>query len=170
MGYVNQHYATIAGYGESATAILPGQARVSAYYNLDNGSGRIRGVYMQSNPAVEPIFRAWLAALSDSTAQTLTLQNTSGTDHLSFDAAGIPGFQFIQDPLAYGPQTWHTSMDTYDHLDGDDLAQAARVMATFAHHTAMRDALLPRKAAPGGAATVGGGMTDEHGHDHGHEH
>ncbi len=170
IGYVNQHYATIPAYGEPATAILPEQSRVSAYYNLDNGSGRIRGVYMQSNPAVEPIFRAWLAALGDSTAQTLTLQNTSGTDHLSFDAAGIPGFQFIQDPLAYGAQTWHTSMDTYDHLDGDDLAQAARVMATFAHHTAMRDAMLPRKSTPGGPASVGGGMTDEHGHDHGHEH
>lgn len=148
IGYVNQHYATIAGYGQPPSAILPEQARVSAYYNLDNGSGRIRGVYLQSNASVAPIFRAWLDAFADSTAQTLTLQNTSGTDHLSFDAAGIPGFQFIQDPLAYGTQTWHTTMDTYDHLDPDDLAQAAAVMATFAHHTAQRDALLPRKAPP----------------------
>jgi len=157
IGYVNRHYATLPGFGQPPTAILPDQSRVSAYYNLDNGSGRIRGVYLQGNTGVAPIFRAWLDAFADSTAQTLTPQNTSGTDHLAFDAAGIPGFQFIQDPLAYGRHTWHTTMDTYDHLDPDDLEQASRVMATFAHHTAMRDAMLPRKPQPEVAGGAAGG-------------
>lgn len=144
-GYVGRRYATSAGYGAPVTAITPEQATVSAYYNLDNGSGRIRGIYAQNNPAAEPIFKAWLRAYDDSTAQTTTLQNTGGTDHLSFDAAGIPGFQFVQDPLAYFAQTWHTSMDVYDHLSADDLRQAAAVMAVFAFHTAERDAMMPRK-------------------------
>ena len=144
-GHVNQRYATSAGFGQPVTAITPAQATVSAYYNLDNGSGRIRGIYAQGNTAAEPVFRAWLRAYDDSTAQTTTLQNTGGTDHLSFDAAGIPGFQFVQDPLAYFAQTWHTTMDVYDHLSPDDLEQAAAVMAVFAHHTAERDALMPRK-------------------------
>ena len=151
--YVNRHFATVAGYGEPATAVRPAQAKVSAYYNMDNGSGRFRGVYLQSNEGVRPVFRAWLDAFGDSTAQTLTLRNTGGTDHLSFDTVGIPGFQFLQDPLAYFAKTWHTSMDLYDHLDPDDLSQAAALMATFAHHTAERDALLPRKpfeVAPAG--------------------
>ena len=143
--YVNDHFATVAGYGEPATAITPEQAKVSAYFNMDNGSGRFRGVYMQSNEGVRPIFRAWLDAFDDPTAQTLTIRDTGGTDHLSFDNAGIPGFQFLQDPLAYFAKTWHTSMDVYDHLDPDDLQQAAAMMAVFAHHTAERDALLPRK-------------------------
>ena len=144
-GYVNQNYATTAGYGTPATAITPAQATVSAYYNLDNGSGRIRGIYAQGDAGAVPIFRAWLAAYNDPDARTVTLQNTGGTDHLSFDAAGIPGFQFVQDPLAYGAQTWHTSMDVYDHLSKDDLEQAAAIMAVFAFHTAERDALMPRK-------------------------
>lgn len=143
--YVNAHFATSAGYGQPVTALKPAQATVSAYYNLDNGSGALRGLYLQNNADVQPIFRAWLDAFGDETAQTLTLQNTSGTDHLSFDAAGIPGFQFIQDPLAYSAQTWHTSLDTYDHLSEDDLEQAAALVATFVHHTAQRDGLLPRK-------------------------
>ena len=154
-GYVSQRYATSAGRAEPATAITPEQATVSAYYNLDNGSGKIRGIYAQGNTAAEPIFGAWLAAFGDPEARTTTLQNTGGTDHLSFDAAGIPGFQFIQDPLAYFAQTWHTSMDVYDHLSADDLEQAAAVMATFAHHTAERDALMPRKPFALAPATRG---------------
>ncbi|MFN3597593.1 MAG: M28 family peptidase [Rubricoccaceae bacterium] len=145
VGYVNQHYAEGAGFGQPPVALRPDHARVSAYYNLDNGSGRIRGVYAQSNEAVVPIFRAWLDALGDETARTITLQNTGGTDHLAFDGVGIPGFQFIQDPLAYFGRTWHGSLDTYDHLVAEDLIQAATVMAVFAHHTAERDALMPRK-------------------------
>ncbi len=143
--YVNQHFATIEGYGEAASELKPEQAKVSAYYNMDNGSGRFRGIYMQSNEGVRPIFRAWLDAFGDPDAQTLTIRDTGGTDHLSFDAAGIPGFQFLQDPLAYFAKTWHTHMDVYDHLDPEDLQQAAAMMAVFAHHTAERDELLPRK-------------------------
>ena len=143
--YVNQHFATIEGYGQPASALKPEQEKVSAYFNMDNGSGRFRGVYMQSNEGVRPIFRAWLDAFGDPEAQTLTIRDTGGTDHLSFDAAGIPGFQFLQDPLAYFAKTWHTHMDVYDHLDPDDLQQAAAMMAVFAHHTAERDDLLPRK-------------------------
>ncbi|OZC02913.1 M20/M25/M40 family metallo-hydrolase [Rubricoccus marinus] len=147
-GYVSEHFAPTPGYGEPPTDVLPGHANVSAYYNMDNGSGRFRGVYMQSNEAVRPIFRAWLDAFDDSTAQTLTISNTGGTDHLSFDNVGIPGFQFLQDPLAYFAKTWHTHMDVYDHLDPDDMEQAAAMMATFAHHTAERAEKLPRKAMP----------------------
>ncbi len=143
--YVNNHYATIPGYGQQATDVKPEQAKVSAYYNMDNGSGKFRGVYMQSNDGVRPIFRAWLKAFDDPDAQTLTINNTGGTDHLSFDQAGIPGFQFLQDPLAYFAKTWHTHMDVYDHLDPDDLKQAAAMMSVFAHHTAERDEPLPRK-------------------------
>jgi hypothetical protein len=143
--YVNQHFATVEGYGQPATALKPEQEKVSAYYNMDNGSGRFRGVYMQSNEGVRPIFRAWLQAFGDPDAQTLTIRDTGGTDHLSFDAAGIPGFQFLQDPLAYFAKTWHTHLDVYDHLDPDDLQQAAAMMAVFAHHTAEREELLPRK-------------------------
>jgi len=143
--YVNDHFATVAGYGEPATAVTPEHARVSAYYNMDNGSGRFRGIYMQSNEGVRNIFGAWLSAFDDPEAQTLSIRSTGGTDHVSFDTAGLPGFQFIQDPLAYFAKTWHTSMDVYDHLDPDDLQQAAAMMAVFAHHTAERDELLPRK-------------------------
>ena len=144
-GYVGQRYATQAGMGAPVTAVTPEQATVSAYYNLDNGSGRIRGIYAQSNAAAEPLFATWLAAFNDPDARTTTIQNTGGTDHLAFDAVGIPGFQFIQDPLAYGAHTWHTSMDVYDHLSPDDLKQAAAIMAFFAYQTAERDALMPRK-------------------------
>jgi hypothetical protein len=143
--YVNEHFATVEGYGEPATALKPAQEKVSAYYNMDNGSGRFRGVYLQSNEGVRPVFRAWLDAFDDPDAQTLTIRDTGGTDHLSFDAAGIPGFQFLQDPLAYFSKTWHTHMDVYDHLDPADLEQAAAMMAVFAHHTAERGELLPRK-------------------------
>jgi Zn-dependent M28 family amino/carboxypeptidase len=164
IGYVNQRYATIPGYGQPPTAIGPEHDRLSAYYNLDNGTGRIRGVYMQGNPEVAPIFRAWLTAFDDSTAQTLSLATTGGTDHLSFDQAGLPGFQFIQDRIAYGTQTWHTSLDTFDHLIEEDLAQASALMAVFAHHTAERDDKLPRKPlqlSDSASLPMGTGMDDE---------
>ncbi len=152
--YVNSRYATVPGYGQPPTALGPEHDRLSAYFNLDNGSGRIRGIYAQGNAEAAAIFRPWLTAINDSTAQTITLGNTGGTDHLSFDAAGLPGFQFIQDPLAYGGQTWHTHLDTYDHLSEPDLEQAAGVMAVFAHLAAQQDERFPRKplqmAQPGG--------------------
>jgi hypothetical protein len=119
--------------------------RFSVYYNLDNGSGKIRGVYMQGNESVRSIFRDWLKPFTDMGATTLTLANTGGTDHLSFDAIGLPGFQFIQDPLEYSTRTHHSTMDAFDRAQEDDLKQASVIMAAFAYHAAMRDERLPRK-------------------------
>ena len=126
-------------------SLKPEQAKVSAYFNLDNGSGKIRGVYLQENGAVEPIFNAWMQPFKDLGMTTLTMRNTSGTDHLSFDAVGIPGFQFIQDPLDYETRTHHSNMDVYDRLQPDDLKQAAIIVASFVYEAAMRDQMLPRK-------------------------
>ena len=118
------------------------------YFNLDNGSGRIRGVYMQDNDAVRPIFQAWLAPFKDLGATALTLRNTGSTDHVSFDAVGLPGFQFIQDPLEYSTRTHHSNMDLYDELVPGDLEQAAAVEAWFVYETATRRDMLPRKELP----------------------
>jgi hypothetical protein len=145
LAHVNARYATLPGMGQAPTALGPEHDRFSAYFNLDNGTGRIRGIYSQGNAEAATIFREWLTAIDDSTAQTITLSNTGGTDHQSFDAAGLPGFQFIQEPMAYGAQTWHTHLDTFDHLSPDDLAQASGVMAIFAHSAAQRDERFPRK-------------------------
>jgi hypothetical protein len=127
----------------------PEYDKLSAYYNLDNGTGKIRGVYLQGNEAVRPIFRQWLQPFRDLGAATLTASNTGGTDHLSFDAIGLPGFQFIQDEIEYDTRTHHTNQDVFDRIQGDDLKQAATIMAAFIYNTAMRDEKLPRKPAPG---------------------
>ncbi|HEX8284449.1 MAG TPA: M20/M25/M40 family metallo-hydrolase [Pyrinomonadaceae bacterium] len=127
----------------------PEYEKFSAYYNLDNGTGRIRGVYMQGNEAVRAHFRRWLAPFADLGAQTLTLGNTGSTDHVPFDAIGLPGFQFIQDGVEYNTRTHHSTQDTYERLQADDMKQAAAVMAAFVYQTAMLDEKLPRKAAPG---------------------
>ena len=111
--------------------ILPEQKLISGYFNLDNGSGKVRGVYLQGNAAVAPIFAAWIAPLKSLGVTTLTMRNTGGTDHLSFDAVGIPGFQFIQDPLDYETRTHHSNMDVYEELSPSDLKQAAVVEAIF---------------------------------------
>jgi hypothetical protein len=128
--------------------LKPEHEKVSAYFNLDNGSGRIRGIYAQGNTAVKPIFQEWLNSFGDSTAKTVTLDNTGGTDHLSFDAVGVPGFQFIQDPLEYDTRTHHSNMDDFDHLVPEDLIQASAVAAWFVYNTAQRDEKLPRKELP----------------------
>jgi hypothetical protein len=129
-------------------ALLPEQRLLSGYFNVDNGSGRLRGIYLQENAAVEPVFRQWMEPLKDLGFTTITLRDTGGTDHLSFDAVGIPGFQFIQDPLDYGSRTHHSNMDVYERLQADDLAQAATIEAIFVYNTAMRDPMLPRKPLP----------------------
>lgn len=121
------------------------QSKVSAYFNVDNGTGRIRGVYMQENAAVEPIFEAWMKPFHDLDMDTLTMRDTGGTDHLSFDAVGIPGFQFIQDPVEYDTRTHHSNMDVYDRLQPDDLKQAAVIVASFVYLAAQRDQMFPRK-------------------------
>ncbi len=119
--------------------------KFSGYFNLDNGTGKIRGVYMQGNEAVRPIFRKWLQPFRETGATTLTLNNTGGTDHQSFDGIGLPGFQFIQDEIHYSTRTHHSNQDVYDHILADDLKQAAVIMASFVYNTAMRDEKLPRK-------------------------
>jgi len=124
----------------------PDYAKISGYFNYDNGSGRIRGVYLQENFQVRPIFEAWMKPLKDLGVTAIALQNTEGTDHLPFDYIGIPGFQFIQDPLDYFPYLHHTNQDVYDHAVPEDLIQSAIVMAYFVYQTAMREEMLPRKA------------------------
>ncbi len=119
--------------------------KLSAYYNLDNGTGRIRGVYLQGNSAVRPIFEEWLKPFHDLDAKWLTPGNTGGTDHLSFDRIGLPGFQFIQDEIEYSTRTHHTNQDNFDRLQAEDMKQAATIMAAFVYQTAMMDEKIPRK-------------------------
>jgi hypothetical protein len=128
--------------------LRPGHARLSAYFNLDNGTGRIRGIYTQQNPAVAPLFAAWLRPLADLGATTVTNRSTGSTDHVPFDAVGLPAFQFIQDEADYTSRTHHTNLDVYDRVQREDLMQAAAVLATFVHHAAMREERLPRKPLP----------------------
>jgi carboxypeptidase Q len=123
----------------------PEYAKLAGYFNYDNGSGRIRGIYIQENFAVRPIFEAWMKPLKDLGVTTITLQGTDGTDHLPFDYVGLPGFQFIQDPLDYFPGLHHTNQDVFDHAVPEDLVQSAVVMAYFVYQTAMREEMLPRK-------------------------
>lgn len=144
--YVKDHFAEFPPNSYTPQSLKPEQSKISAYYNLDNGTGRIRGVYLQGNAEVAPIFRTWLEPFKDLDAETLTLSNTGGTDHLAFDAVGIPGFQFIQDPMAYFARTHHSNMDSWDQLSGEDLSQAATIIASFVWHTAQRDEMLPRKS------------------------
>jgi len=125
--------------------VKPEQGKVSAYFNVDNGSGKIRGIYLQENEAVSPIFEAWMAPFKDLGMNTITMRTTGGTDHLSFDAVGIPGFQFIQDPIEYETRTHHSNMDVYDRLQPDDLKQIAVIVASFVYDAAQRDQMLPRK-------------------------
>jgi hypothetical protein len=154
--YVKQHFGEMKGGNQSRTPdpnapkpeLVKGAdyEKLSAYYNLDNGTGKIRGVYMQGNSAVRPYFETWLAPFSDMGAKTLTLANTGGTDHLSFDRIGLPGFQFIQDEIEYDTRTHHSNQDNYDRIQADDMKQAATVIAAFVYQTAMMDEKLPRKA------------------------
>lgn len=141
--YVKNHFADPAKMIPTAD-----HAKVSAYYNLDNGTGKIRGVYLQGNKEAGPIFSKWLEPFKDLGAGTVTINNTGGTDHLAFDAVGIPGFQFIQDQIEYNTRTHHTNMDTYDHLVAEDLKQAATIVAAFVYNTSEREQQIPRKAMP----------------------
>ena len=158
-GYVEQHFGsrppmddpnmkgmpTLLRRDAGPVTIKPEQAKVSAYFNVDNGSGKIRGVYLQENEAVAPLFEAWMRPFKDLGMTTLTMRNTGGTDHLSFDAVGIPGFQFIQDPIEYETRTHHSNMDVYDRLQPEDLKQISVIVASFVYNAAMRDQMLPRK-------------------------
>ena len=129
----------------SVLAAKPDYDKFSAYFNLDNGTGKIRGVYLQGNEAVRPLFREWLGPFREMGASTLTIANTSGTDHLSFDGIGLPGFQFIQDEIEYDTRTHHSNQDVFARIQADDLKQAATIMAAFVYNAAMRDEKIPRK-------------------------
>ena len=162
IGYVKQHF----GFVPLSTApdqvklpewmrkpagplvLKPDQQKISGYFNVDNGSGKILGVYLQENIAETPIFAQWIEPLKDLGVTAISVRNTEGTDHESFDAVGVPGFQFIQDKLDYSSRTHHSNMDTYERLQPGDLAQAATVEAIFVYNTAMRDQMLPRKPLP----------------------
>lgn len=119
--------------------------KVSVYFNLDNGTGKIRGVYLQGNDKVGPIFADWLKPFHEMGATTVTIRNTGSTDHVSFDAVGVPGFQFIQDVIEYDSRTHHSNQDVYDRIQADDMKQASVIMASFLYNAAMRDEMLPRK-------------------------
>lgn len=148
-GLWGSRYYVLNHFGDPKTMQLkPEQAKVSAYYNLDNGTGKIRGIYLQGDSAARSIFKPWLEQFKDLGAGTVTISNTGGTDHLSFAAVGIPGFQFIQDPMDYGTRTHHSNQDTYDRLSEDDLKQAATIVATFVYNTCQRDAMIPRVELP----------------------
>jgi len=147
-GLIGSRNYVLNHFGNPAVQLKPEQAKVSAYYNLDNGTGKIRGVYLQGNGAVAPIFKAWLEPFNDLDASTLTISSTGSTDHVSFDAVGIPGFQFIQDVMDYASRTHHSNQDTYDRLSEDDLKQAATIIASFVYNTAQRPEMLPRKELP----------------------
>jgi len=128
--------------------LKPEHATLSGYFNVDNGTGQIRGVYLQGNEAIGPTFTSWMQPFHSMGMATTTIRNTTGTDHLAFDAVGLPGFQFIQDDLEYDTRTHHSNMDTYERLQAQDLMQNAVIVAAFAAQAANRDALLPRKPLP----------------------
>jgi len=142
-GYVRQHFADPVTMQRK-----PEHGKLAAYFNLDNGSGKIRGVYLQGNDMVRPIFEQWLAPFKDEGATSVTIRNTGGTDHLSFDAVGLPGFQFLQDPLDYGSRTHHSTLDVSEHAQVSDLVQAAAIVAWFVYSAANRPEMLPRKPLP----------------------
>jgi carboxypeptidase Q len=131
-------------------ALQPGRdyGKVAAYFNLDNGGGKIRGVYAQENMEVAPIFEDWLRPFNDVGANIVTQRNTGSTDHVSFDAIGLPGFQFVQDGLDYFTNVHHSDLDVLDHIVPEDLKQASAIVASFAYNAAMRPEKLPRKAVP----------------------
>jgi Zn-dependent M28 family amino/carboxypeptidase len=169
--YVAEHFGTYArpaaSTGTAATAAAaaagteaPAQAapelkakpeyeKISGYFNLDNGTGKIRGIYLQGNKEVKPIFQEWLAPFKDMGATTVTINNTGSTDHVSFDGIGIPGFQFIQDTIEYDTRTHHSNQDVYDRIQAEDMKQASVIMAAFIYNTAIRDQKLPRKPLAG---------------------
>ncbi len=155
--YVRQHFGyrgdgtipQFGGGGQNQASLpltkLSDYEKFSAYFNIDNGTGKVRGVYMQGNDKVRPIFRAWLDPFKEMGANTLTMANTGGTDHLAFDAIGLPGFQFIQDEVEYDTRTHHSNMDVFDRILADDMKQMSAILAAFVYQTAMMDDKMPRK-------------------------
>lgn len=163
LAYVDRHLATRAASNDPALTGLPdnrtwrsrwpiepraGYRDLVAYFNLDNGSGKIRGINAEGNVAAAPIFQEWLAPFASMGATTVSLRNSGGTDHVYMQTVGVPGYQFIQDPLDYSSRLHHTSIDSYDHLKAEDLRQAAVILASFLLNAANRDEPLPRMPLP----------------------
>lgn len=142
-GYVKKTFADPA-----TMELLPSHEKFSSYFNIDNGTGKVRGIYLQNNAACREIFEQWFAPLKDITNGAITISNTGGTDHQSFDGVGLPGFQFIQEPMEYDTRTHHSNMDVLDHVSEDDLKQIATIVATFVFDAAQRDKKLPRNELP----------------------
>jgi carboxypeptidase Q len=154
--YVKAHF------GDPATMQLKAEhAKLSGYFNVDNGTGQIRGVYLQGNEAVAPIFNAWMEPFRNMGMTTLTIRNTGGTDHLSYDAVGLPGFQFIQDEVEYDSRTHHSNMDTYERVQAQDMMRNAVIVAAFVYDTANRDEKLPRKPLPKPVPANGRGRSSQ---------
>ena len=148
-GLIGSREYVKAHFGDPATMQLkPEHAKLAGYFNMDNGTGAYRGVYLQGNEVVAPIFRAWMEPFRNIGMTDLTIRNTGGTDHLAFHAVGLPGFQFIQDPVQYSSRTHHSNLDVYDQLIAGDLMKNAAITAAFVYHTANRAQMLPRRALP----------------------
>jgi len=141
--YVKQHFAD-----RQTMQLKPEHAKLSGYFNVDNGTGAIRGVYLQGNEAIAPIFRSWMEPFRNLGMTTLAIRSTGGTDHLSYDQVGLPGFQFIQDPIEYDSRTHHSNQDVYERIQPDDMMRNAVIVASFVYDAANRDAKLPRKPLP----------------------
>jgi len=154
--YVKAHF------GDPATMQLkPEHAKLSGYFNVDNGTGQIRGVYLQGNETIAPVFQAWMEPFKNMGVTTLTIRNTGGTDHLSFDAVGLPGFQFIQDEVEYDSRTHHSNMDSYERIQSQDMMRNAVIVAAFVYNAANRDEKLPRKPLPKATGDTGRGRSSQ---------
>ncbi|MEQ1756858.1 MAG: M20/M25/M40 family metallo-hydrolase [Vicinamibacterales bacterium] len=141
--YVAEHFADV-----DTMQLKPAHARLSVYFNMDNGSGAIRGVYTQGNEAVRPVFSAWMEPLRSLGMTTLAIRGVGGTDHASFDRVGLPGFQFVQDRLEYNALSHHTNMDVFERVQAEDMMKNSVIIASFAYQAANREELLPRKVLP----------------------
>jgi Zn-dependent M28 family amino/carboxypeptidase len=150
--YVKEHFADPEVMKPSAE-----HANLAGYFNIDNGTGRIRGVYLQGNEMMRSVFEQWFAAVKDLTPGAITIRNTGGTDHLSFVAVGLPGFQFIQDPMDYDTRTHHSNMDMYDRIQPADMRQMAIIEAAFVYNAATRPEKLPRVDLPAPQPAAGRG-------------
>jgi Zn-dependent M28 family amino/carboxypeptidase len=156
-GLVGSRQYVTETFADRATMTLkPAHGKFSGYFNVDNGTGAIRGVYVQGNEGVAPIFDAWMKPFNNLGMSTLTIRDTGGTDHLAFDAVGLPGFQFIQDPVEYSSRTHHSNMDLYERIQEEDMRKNAVIVASFVYLTANRDLVLPRKPLPKPQPAAGG--------------
>jgi hypothetical protein len=152
----SRQYVTEMFADRTTMAVKPAHAKFAGYFNVDNGTGAIRGVYLQGNEAVAPIFESWMKPFNNLGMNTLTIRDTGGTDHQAFDAVGLPGFQFVQDPVEYGTRTHHSNMDVYERIQEEDMRKNAVIVASFVYFTANRDQMLPRKPLPKPQPAAGG--------------